>query len=55
MSINWIATNPRPNVKKQANQAPMPDSEFEEFIRLMIHVNLISKSKHPVSNLSNTP
>ncbi len=43
MSINWIATNPKPNMKNQANQAPMPDNEFEEFIRLLIHVYFIDK------------
>ena len=38
MSINWIATNPKPNVKNQANQASMLDVEFEDFLRLIIHV-----------------
>lgn len=38
MSINWIATNPKQNVKNQANQASMPDSEFTQLMRIIIHV-----------------
>lgn len=38
MSINWIATNPK-DPRTLFNEAPMIDSEFEELIGLVIHVN----------------
>ena len=38
MPIDWIPTNPKTNVKNQANQVAMAESEFNEFMRMIIHV-----------------
>jgi hypothetical protein len=38
MSVNWIATNPKSNVKNLANQISMSDHEFENLMRTIIHV-----------------
>lgn len=40
MSISWIATNPRVNTRSQALAVAMPDSEFAELMRLIVHVCL---------------
>ena len=45
MSINWIATNPKSNVKNQVNQTPTCDAEFESLMRTIVHVNYREKKK----------
>lgn len=37
-NINWIATNPKANIKNEANQIPMSDGDFNELMRKIIHV-----------------
>jgi hypothetical protein len=38
MSINWISTNPKPNIKNKANQTPASDADYENLMRAIIHV-----------------
>ena len=39
MSVHsWIAKNPKLNVRNQSLHLPMPDSEFEELMRSVVHV-----------------
>ena len=40
MSVNWIATNPKSNVKNLANQVPISDYEFENLMRTIVHVSV---------------
>jgi len=37
MSISWVATNPRVNTRNQALAVAMPESEFADLMRLIIH------------------
>ena len=46
MSINWIATNPKSNVKNQVNQTPTCDAEFESLMRTIVHVNYREKKSN---------
>lgn len=38
MPIDWIAKNPRPNIPNEANQVPMNEHDFDDLMRVLIHV-----------------